>query len=882
MNKSITAFVLTLLLLALPLGAAAEETVPASGLRNLPISTVDQFLTFAENCRLDSYSENLRVILQADLDLTDVPFGGIPIFCGSFDGQGHTIRGISLTCDGSNLGLFRYLTRDAQVENLHLEGSITPKGSESTVGGIVGNNAGTIVGCSFSGTVSGGDYVGGIVGSNAVTGIVEDCQMDGSLSGKHFVGGIAGSNSGVLRDCTNNALVNTTANQNSVELSDITMDSLRSSEAVNTVTDIGGIAGTNGGVIRSCENTGDVGYLRMGYNIGGIAGSQMGYITGCVNRGLVQGRKEVGGIAGQMEPVSLIEYTEDTLQILQKQMNAMSALTNRASSHVHSGSEETTWYLSGLQSSIGEANEAIRAILPELIDGSLDSDSILAAQGVLSSSLQNMQENVSGMASSVRGTVGTLASDLRAISGQLSAMQQTINNASDYLGGSITDISDRDTPDTVAGKVADCINLGAVTADRNAGGIAGAMTLENDLDLEEDLQFIGDQSLNFSSELRAVILGCRNTGTVTANKQNVGGIVGWMPIGLVKDCLNTGTLDGESADYVGGIAGRSNGFIRFCYAKCRITGADYVGGIAGSADTVSSCRSLVSLGGTERLGAMIGFAEPSQLTISQEESEEAPQPAICGNLYSVVAKDFGAIDGISYQGCAQPVALEEFLALEDIPEEMMAYTVRFRFPDGHETLIQLRPGSPLMAEDIPDIPPMEGYTGCWDGLTSLAVDFDTTFEVRYVPLISVLASSADEGNAPEVLVEGAFQPDAVVSVEPASGSPALSSGQSLLTCVRLTLPESKEDCLVHLLIPDGTDSAHLTVLGQTADGAWEVLSHTLDGSYLVFPAGHGTNLFAVLQTQSSLPLWVLGLLGAVVAALVLLLRKHLPHHKKST
>ena len=68
-----------------------------------------------------------------------------------------------------------------------------------------------------------------------------------------------------------------------------------------------------------------------------------------------------------------------------------------------------------------------------------------------------------------------------------------------------------------------CKNYGPVQADLNAGGIVGAVAIESDLDPEADVSFSGDSSLNFAGELRAVILGCRNSSSVTGKKQNIGG-----------------------------------------------------------------------------------------------------------------------------------------------------------------------------------------------------------------------------------------------------------------------------------------------------------------------------------------------------------------------
>ena len=158
MRKRMISWVLcVLLLLSSFLPVHAEEAAYS-------ISTVEEFLTFAENCRLDSYSQGLTVYLKKSLDLTGVPFEGIPVFAGTFEGGGYTISGLSLTADGSVQGLFRYLTADAVVRNLSVAGEFHPGGSRNKVGAIAGENAGQIISCSFSGSVSGGDSVGGLVG----------------------------------------------------------------------------------------------------------------------------------------------------------------------------------------------------------------------------------------------------------------------------------------------------------------------------------------------------------------------------------------------------------------------------------------------------------------------------------------------------------------------------------------------------------------------------------------------------------------------------------------------------------------------------------------------------------------------------------------------
>ena len=119
--------------MAMPVYAdPAEDPEPV----RLSISSQEEFLTFAQNCRLDTYSQNLHVSLEKDLDFSTTPFVSVPIFSGTFAGNGHAVTGISLSADGSMEGLFRRLTEDAVVSDLTVNGQIHPGGSGREIGGI--------------------------------------------------------------------------------------------------------------------------------------------------------------------------------------------------------------------------------------------------------------------------------------------------------------------------------------------------------------------------------------------------------------------------------------------------------------------------------------------------------------------------------------------------------------------------------------------------------------------------------------------------------------------------------------------------------------------------------------------------------------------------
>lgn len=76
-------------------------------------------------------------MLTHDID-ADGAAVSIPIFLGDFDGQGHKITGLCLTESCSEYGLFSRVESGAFVRNLTVEGEVIPAGTQTDVGGIVG------------------------------------------------------------------------------------------------------------------------------------------------------------------------------------------------------------------------------------------------------------------------------------------------------------------------------------------------------------------------------------------------------------------------------------------------------------------------------------------------------------------------------------------------------------------------------------------------------------------------------------------------------------------------------------------------------------------------------------------------------------------------
>ena len=861
LRKYLSVLFLTVFFLStIGLSASAQEETSAA---ELHITSMEEFEAFRENCRTDSYSRNLSVYLETDLDFTGRDFTGIPTFSGTFYGNNHSIKGLSLTENGSVQGLFRYLTDTAHVQDLSVQGEICPQGSGSTVGGIAGSNAGTIQNCTFSGTVSGTDRVGGLAGTNELTGLIENGSTQGTVSGSHFVGGLAGHNYGVIRQCSNGAAVNITSHENNVDLSHISVNTITGTEAANTVTDIGGIAGSNSGVIRSCVNEADVGYQHMGYNVGGIAGSQKGYIEACTNKGSIHGRKDVGGIVGQVEPISQVDFTKDTLQILQGQLADTSALVNKASANAHSSASRMDTQIGLLGQHAQTASDAITQLVPSKDSPELpDSDALLAAKNTLGSSMHAMEGTMQSISSSAKTGVQQLNSDIEAISNQMNAISQTLNEASSHMGGTFTDISDGDTPEDQTGKLLGCTNAGTVDGDRNTGGIVGAIAMENDLDPEDDFQFSGSRSLNFEGQLRAVVRECQNSAPITGKKENVGGIVGRAALGLMKDCVSTGDVEATGADYVGGIAGTSSGFIRNCSAKAQLSGKTCVGGIAGSAAVVSDCRSITHIdGGIEKLGSVLGI----------QENSKAESP-LSGNYYLTTREEYGAVDGINYSGAAESLPLEEFLALPDLPESFTTSTITFCFEDGTRESITVPLGGSLDTSAVPAVPQKEEHTGLWGNLDPEELSqiyFDKTAQLDYTPYqVTVQSQLTRENGKPLLLAQGHFRDMDHFALTPLNELPALSGRKTPLEGYALPVFSEEEDTTLRLAYPEEQRPDCLEVFVRDKEGAWQKTHTEVNSSYLVFSVTAQQDAFCLVQIPKPLPWLLIGGAGVVIAAAV--------------
>ena len=226
---------------------------------------------------------------------------------GTFDGNNtnnYSIRGIYINRSEGNyhvIGLFKNISSSGVVKNVTIRDSyIRASGSTLTsgginaayheIGGICGNNGGTIYGCKNYATVIGvtdefDDPNWGNPGTGGICGVLEDnatvdsCENYGLIDCYAEFGGIVGmmkGSSSTVKNCTNYGPLNAVRNS------------------------YGGICGfARSGNFENCKNEAN---LSGGRTIGGIAGLVCHVsITNCVNNGDIEATStNAGGICGNI------------------------------------------------------------------------------------------------------------------------------------------------------------------------------------------------------------------------------------------------------------------------------------------------------------------------------------------------------------------------------------------------------------------------------------------------------------------------------------------------------------------------------------------------------------------------------------------------------
>jgi len=425
------------------------------------ISSKSELVEFAKSCSLDSWSRGKTVLLDADIELGGEAFEPIPSFSGIFDGQGHTISGLNIEGAYSPAGLFSEIRVEGVVKNLTVIGTIVPSGDKGKVGGIVGDNAGSVESCRFVGTVIGKSDVGGIAGINRLEGTLKECYTEGEIIGESRTGGITGSNEGLISGSENAARVNTVSITPSLSLDELnlllTLDIKKLPSIMGTgASDTGGITGYSTGMLLGCKNFAEIGYKHIGYNVGGIVGRSAGHLANNENHGAVFGRKDVGGVVGQMEPYITYDLSEDLLARLKGELDILNGLVDDAANAASDAVPTVSGRIDKILTHLEDSTDSLEIIMNALGDyGNGLTAEVNRASEVLSETLKLLADvtaplpDVSDALAESLDYLEKTIDSLDSVSGfgkdALSDMQLAMDSAeaaANVIGQSVSDISD--------------------------------------------------------------------------------------------------------------------------------------------------------------------------------------------------------------------------------------------------------------------------------------------------------------------------------------------------------------------------------------------------------------------------------------------------------
>jgi len=194
------------------------------------------------------------------------------LFTGTFDGQGYEIRDLLINRpDESFIGLFGVVGEGGMVQNIGVvNADVTGYG---IVGGLVGNNEGTVSNSYSTGSVTGTGWVGGLVGVNLAT--VSNSYSTGSVTGyTDRTGGLVGWN----------------------EEEDASVSNSYSTGSVTGDYSVGGLVGATSGTVSNSYSTGSV---TGDENVGGLVGENTATVRNAYSTGSVTGSLSVGGLVGK-------------------------------------------------------------------------------------------------------------------------------------------------------------------------------------------------------------------------------------------------------------------------------------------------------------------------------------------------------------------------------------------------------------------------------------------------------------------------------------------------------------------------------------------------------------------------------------------------------
>lgn len=638
------------------------------------------------------------------------------------DGKvGNNIRSTAGGVSGVNYG---------KISTAEVSSAVTAEGTETySLGGVVGSNVGTIIGAINTGVTHArygdlitSDSVGGIAGVN--TGYIESVYNDGDITGGNYVGGIVGYNKYPTTEKAPNIV-------DAVNAGNVIVGA-KTEETQPDYKYSGGLVGYNDGGVNNARNTGaiegrdNVGGL-VGYNaegstltnlingiaaeivgldnVGGIAGVNAGEINATemdlVNEGKVYGNQFVGGIAGDNSgTIANVENAVLVLNITGSDAKYFGGIAGRNSGTIQGavnknavtveggsfvggiiGQNTDGGQFNGVISNLGNVSgknnvggvigENNNKVLLNNTSGERlsisNSGSVEASGGgaagifyTHSGLIRNVDLTNSGTvtggssADSVTGGLFGTVNEIEVTDGHSQIWNSTLTNTGTVTGGG-----------TVGGLIGknkanvshtSLINTGLVSGSTeqgprgvNVGGLIG----ENTATIEGG-RHVDESGLGYYK------YAIYNNGTVNG-KENVGGLIGTNSGDLVA-AYNTGAVSGQTN--VGGIVGVNSGTIDQAFNKVMtvntgaISGTSSVGAIAGLNQEQGSISNVYTLSSE---GQLVGQGGGGSLDTSRDDTDKwmkygNDDPILSVFLTSLEVKDKAVIDG-------REVTLQDYLQL---------------------------------------------------------------------------------------------------------------------------------------------------------------------------------------------------------------------------
>lgn len=490
--------------------------------------------------------------LKNDISLT-ASWKAIDGFSGRLDGDNHSITGLNISGNSSNIGLFS--TLKGHVSDLTIkEINITATGDAGTVGAVCGTNDGVITNVTVCGTINTPYFnnVGGVCGMVSAGGSIKNCINEVTLNGYKCVGGICGyyklSENGIIENNSNKAKI--TGKER-----------------------VGGIVGqiqcasskSNSGSANFTNNSNTAEITSKGEAVGGVVGYQASdsvfgshytylNISGCSNTAIVSGGDYTGGLVGYGDYLAQIAFSNNDADI--------------------SGDNFVGGYMG-----YGKNTAIKNAINENEITGKGYVGGIVGKGGALSDCTNN--GNIVSTTIIVEGDiskahVGGIAGYATAINGCENNSDIKVLTGGRYVGGLVgfLYVSEGVT-------CADNINNGKIEGESYVGGIVGEF----------------HSAKSGSSSGVATLTDCKNTAAVKASGEFIGGLIGYQVSDSqygshntylsVSSCSNTATVSG--GDYTGGLVGYGKQLSQITSSTnfADISGGNFVGGYLGCGDKTS-------------------------------------------------------------------------------------------------------------------------------------------------------------------------------------------------------------------------------------------------------------------------------------------------------